>query len=718
LEKKIVIQKNNLLAAGMAVLAMLVAGKVRAISLDDIQLWAGSGTNRAALVIEWSVPRSLTNSSVPVPVADKTLVWGYRFNGTATGTEMLDAVVMADPKLYVVENNSSGTSVEGIGYNLNANGDIGITDGHSTNYLANSILTNATVDIDSAYAINGGDLYWGGLNGPKWESWTELGDEGGFLSSPNRGTNAYWTVTDTTNYTAGYQGQWQYTRTNLNNLVLMNGSWIGFSVAAGEYESATNAAYNLDKHAPVSPDGTYVAYVPSNNDFAVQVVSANGISTSPPNDQPGSVLGAPTLCFYDPFDGDVTDRVSIIDPPFNVTPGGNDVITVINTGGELTVQMGHKIYANTSHPYGVDFIVYGNSFFDGLSGPLGGGFINDKTDLSAVILTDNASFGHQAVIAVSQDGANWVTLTNEPVVYPDEAYRWDDTNSAWTDERMNPTKPLNPSIYASNFDGPTVAGVLDQFVGAAGGSGFSLRGTGLPWIQYVQIETATDDYAVIDAIAAVNPVVVGDALSITPYDVAAGMGNLYFQNAANCGQNQIAIGFNSVSGPARISTVSLSDLSPFAPVEGAVSSAYQLQSRSLGSSAVTFSASVGLEAGTNYTGNGNDLRVFEWNSTNWTSQPFTYSQTNNEVTVAGVTNFSAFVVSQIVPPSLGIETLANGYAFRFTPVPNCPETLLRSTNLLTWTPIYSFTTTNAETLTLLDTNAPSSRAFYRLELNP
>ncbi|HUC86175.1 MAG TPA: hypothetical protein VL970_13345, partial [Candidatus Acidoferrales bacterium] len=258
----------------LALAGLFLVCKSPAISLDDIQLWTGSGTNSAALVIEWSVPQSLTYSSVPVPVADKTLVWGYHFNGTATGTQMLQAILATDPKLYVVADETYGTYVEGIGYNLNGNGLIGITDGGSTNFITNGFLTNVTVNIDAAQAINRGDLYWGGWYGPNWELWNETNDMGGFFFSPNRGTNAYWTPTDTVYFSAGYHGQWEFAQAGLDDLMLTNGSWIGFSVAAGEYEPATNAPYNLHKHAPVSPDGTYVAYVCNTNDFAVQVVSS------------------------------------------------------------------------------------------------------------------------------------------------------------------------------------------------------------------------------------------------------------------------------------------------------------------------------------------------------------------------------------------------------------------------------------------------------------
>ena len=70
------------------------------------------------------------------------------------------------------------------------------------------------------------------------------------------------------------------------------------------------------------------------------------------------------------YDGDVTDRVSIIDPPFNVTPDGSDVITEIKSGGQITVKLGRKVYHDPNNPYGIDLIVYGNSFFSA-SGHLG-----------------------------------------------------------------------------------------------------------------------------------------------------------------------------------------------------------------------------------------------------------------------------------------------------------------------------------------------------------
>jgi hypothetical protein len=714
------IPKINALVAGM-VLAVLAAGRASAISLDDIQLWAGTGTNKAAVVIEWNSPELFNNSTVPAPVASKAMAWGYRFNGTATGAQMLNAVLAADPKLYVIETNSSGTLVTGIGYNLKGDGRIGVTDGTMTNVIIHGVLTNASVAVDAAYAINGGDLYWGGLNGPRWQTWVEGGDAGGYMASPNRGQDTYWTPTNA-NFSGGYHGQWSYSQSTLDALQLTNGSWIGFSVAAaGRDSNPGDPAYNIfndDKQAPPSPDGTYVAYVPNANDFGIQIASASNVDSMVPNNNPVAILGPPCLRFYDPLDGNVTDRVSIIDPPFNVAPNGSNVVVKIDSGGQVTVDMGRRIYATTNTPYGSSFIIYGYSFFDNLSGV--SGFISDGTDLSTATLNTSAYGGHPMIVSVSQDGVNWFTYSNVPVLFPAEAYRWDETNSSWTTEEMNPTKPLNPYLYTNNFGSQTVAGVLDQFAGGSGGTSFSLQGTGLPWIQYIRVQAATNagQYTVIDAIAAVNPVVVSDALTILPDDIASGTATLQYQKPDDGSQNQITLGFSSVSGVARISTVSLNDLSPFAPAEGTVSSAYGIMSRPVTGANVSYNASVGLRAGDGYLGSGSDLRVFEWNQTNWISQPFTYNPANNEVTVTGVTNLSAFVVSQVVPPQLSIQSIANGYEFRFAPVANCANILERSPNLMTWTPICTNVPPNAQPITLEDTNAPAGKAFYRIELNP
>jgi hypothetical protein len=247
----------------LALAGVVFVTKSPALSLDDIPFWIGSGTNRAALVIEWSTPESSYYSTVPGPIADKSLVWGYRFNDTATAAQMFQAVVASDPRLYAVGtiDPNYGLGIYGIGFHLGGGDLSGLTDGSNTNYFTSGLQTNTTVYIDAAAPLNPGDLYWGGWNGPNWELWTEAGDTGGFAGCPDRGTAAYWTPDNPDDpFSLGTHGQWAF-NWGLSSLLLTNGSWIGFSVAAGEFEYDTVSPYFAHKHAPALPDVGITALV-------------------------------------------------------------------------------------------------------------------------------------------------------------------------------------------------------------------------------------------------------------------------------------------------------------------------------------------------------------------------------------------------------------------------------------------------------------------------
>ena len=60
---------------------------------------------------------------------------------------------------------------------------------------------------------------------------------------------------------SGFHGEWELAQAGLSGLQLTNGSWIGFSVAAGEYEFDLSAPYNAHKHAPAPPDASITALV-------------------------------------------------------------------------------------------------------------------------------------------------------------------------------------------------------------------------------------------------------------------------------------------------------------------------------------------------------------------------------------------------------------------------------------------------------------------------
>ena len=72
--------------------------------------------------------------------------------------------------------------------------------------------------------------------------------------------------------------------------------------------------------------------------------------------------------------------------PITWRPNGSNVITEISSGGQITVNMGRKIYDDPNNPYGIDLIVYGNSFFSAFGT---GGSVSDNTDLNATMFSGN-----------------------------------------------------------------------------------------------------------------------------------------------------------------------------------------------------------------------------------------------------------------------------------------------------------------------------------------
>ena len=80
---------GRIVAAG--ILVVVAAGAARAdlvsvSSFDDLLYWTGSGTNEAALVLQF--PTTVSSSTV----APAAIAWGYRWNGSATMEQMVFAL--------------------------------------------------------------------------------------------------------------------------------------------------------------------------------------------------------------------------------------------------------------------------------------------------------------------------------------------------------------------------------------------------------------------------------------------------------------------------------------------------------------------------------------------------------------------------------------------------------------------------------------------------
>ena len=201
-------------------------------------------------------------------------------------------------------------------------------------------------------------------------------------------------------------------------------------MAAGEYEPATNSVFHTHKRAPVSPDGTYVAYVVNTNDFANQIINTNNIYKTSPYNNPLSVLGPPTQLFYDIYESRLTNEITkVVEPEYWTLPDkATPVICEISPhfsrppAALSRSKCRRRFITIPTTPTAVDFIVFGNSFYAATGGPTANNFAN----MNVVPIAGIAStYGHTTTVAVSQDGTNWYTYPYVPVILPSDSNQWD-----------------------------------------------------------------------------------------------------------------------------------------------------------------------------------------------------------------------------------------------------------------------------------------------------
>ncbi len=245
-----------------------------------------------------------------------------------------------------------------------------------------------------------------------------------------------------------------------------------------------------------------------------------------------SVISPPSVSAQDPFasevvgysadlngTGDYNNPQDVLGEPAKENPDGTCVsmvcpawgdgrITTINQGSYIVVKFDHQVEDDPHNPFGIDFIVFGNS------GYVGGGWVQPDTNMEEYQITGGA-FTEPVLVAVSQDGENWYNYTDGPygdTEFPTNAYEWDRENDQWGDQ-LDFTKPVDPSIDSANFVGMSVADVIDTYYnGSAGGTGFDLAPSGFAWIQYIKVYgDANHKGGEIDAFADVSPVSVPEA---------------------------------------------------------------------------------------------------------------------------------------------------------------------------------------------------------------
>jgi hypothetical protein len=718
--------------------AVMLSASAHALSLDEIQFWTGAGTNRAVLVVQWSAPEFRNNSSVESPVANKSFAWGFRWNGSATAEDMLNAIAAADPRFVPVISPPTmfGISVLGFAFDLNGNGVVGIRNGTNavTKSSSNGSITLNTGSADVYQGLDAGDLYWGGWNGPTWELWSGINAASGGTNSPDRGANRYWTPDDPDAPYSGAHGEWQLASGGISGLELTNGLWVGYSVAAGGLDffnpdTPGNVAYDHHKHAPKPPVAIPLPVSP----YATAITKASGPFGNAPYDDPNAVLGMPSTDFYDPFGvfdgGDNPRIVKLVEAAFNVgTNQSTKLITTLSSSSSnsfIIAEFAQPIQDDPAHPYGIDFLVFGNAFYTG------NGAVHDEANMNTLIM--GGGFVEPLKVSVSpgftglpgevmNDPATWPwhLYDNGPfadTAFPTHAYKWNRSQTNWSAERMDFTKPVNPSFGELMTSGISAADGIDYYTGSGGGTGFDLKQSGFTSVRYVKVEGIAPDFSdgEVDAFAVVRPATLNDEISIAPANLTNGMATVRFQQPGAPSQLAAAVTFSSLTNLARVRAAVISNPEDRAGLPAGVLGATRVDVLpALSNGTVNFSATLALGT-SGYVGAGNDLHLFRRSGTNWIEQSLTYASSNHTVLIPDLTNNTAFAVVQtpVVPIAV---TMTNGFALRFNSVAGWTHYVERTLDFVSWTNVATIAATTNAPMTVNDTNAPAAQSFYRLRL--
>lgn len=200
-------------------------------------------------------------------------------------------------------------------------------------------------------------------------------------------------------------------------------------------------------------------------------------------DNPANALGMPTRNNgSSEFGGEIFDNGDVT--PFNAPFLGNQLVSV-GAGGELVVRFADPVVDDPGNPFGMDLLVFGNSFF-----------FDPSFDPIA-----NDIFEDPGQISVSQDGALWFDIAGvfSDSFFPTSGFL--DTPGPFDSGGTLPsdfTLPVDPDIAWEGSDFDQIVALYD---GSGGGAGVDLAETGLPWIRYVRITTIDGVRTEIDAFA-------------------------------------------------------------------------------------------------------------------------------------------------------------------------------------------------------------------------
>lgn len=166
-----------------------------AFSLSDIQNWSGQGANEAAMVVQWNVEGE-TNA----------MAFGFRWDGEATGYDMLSAIAKNNPRFYyLTESTGFGYTVAGLGWDADNDGDLGL------------MLNGTRYDLNADSYVE--------TNEYNYDNWTAADPDDTWQSGWS--TNGFWSY-----YTKEAETEdWGFSSVGVSGRKLTNGCWDGMNFA-------------------------------------------------------------------------------------------------------------------------------------------------------------------------------------------------------------------------------------------------------------------------------------------------------------------------------------------------------------------------------------------------------------------------------------------------------------------------------------------------------
>lgn len=186
-------------------------------TMDMIENWSGEGANRAAFVVQWNAESETS-----------ALVWGFRWDGEATGETMARAIAASDPRFFIMTETGTayGSPVSGFGYDVNKSGDFSITkDGVTLSPDENGVIFSSSYGYDGWTCTDPEDYWQSGWYQGYWSYWLKSNDS----------------------------DAWGYSGTGITGRKLTDGCWDGWNFSVNMSPQSWKPLAPAPKNGPTAP---------------------------------------------------------------------------------------------------------------------------------------------------------------------------------------------------------------------------------------------------------------------------------------------------------------------------------------------------------------------------------------------------------------------------------------------------------------------------------